>query len=189
MQQGHAALAGRRTFRPADRPLATSKRTWFSRSSVHLRRRQGVALDHLQKRRGGRILQHRRLDHAHHAGTSTTTSDQHQVRPVVASDIAQASARMEIPAELEQQIDEVITHYPVSKRSAALPLLHLLQEHFRLRQRGSRRLGRGEARTPAHQRVGGGDVLSDVPRGASRQAPHPGLPHACPAPWRVRTSC
>ena len=28
-------------------------------------------------------------------------------------------------------MDEVITHYPVSKRSAVLPLLHLVQEHFR----------------------------------------------------------
>ena len=37
---------------------------------------------------------------------------------------------MEIPAELESQIDEVITHYPVSKRSASLPLLHLFQEYF-----------------------------------------------------------
>jgi NADH-quinone oxidoreductase subunit E len=37
---------------------------------------------------------------------------------------------MEIPKELESRIDEVITHYPVSKRSAALPLLHLIQEHF-----------------------------------------------------------
>ena len=37
---------------------------------------------------------------------------------------------MDIPAELEQKIDEVVTHYPVSKRSAVLPLLHLLQEHF-----------------------------------------------------------
>jgi NADH-quinone oxidoreductase subunit E len=37
---------------------------------------------------------------------------------------------MDIPRELEQTIDEVITHYPVSKRSAALPLLHLIQEHF-----------------------------------------------------------
>ncbi len=35
-----------------------------------------------------------------------------------------------IPAELEARMDEVITHYPVSKRSAVLPLLHLLQEHF-----------------------------------------------------------
>ncbi|MBV8585103.1 MAG: NAD(P)H-dependent oxidoreductase subunit E [Verrucomicrobia bacterium] len=37
---------------------------------------------------------------------------------------------MEIPPELEKAIDEVITHYPVSKRSATLPLLHLIQEHF-----------------------------------------------------------
>ncbi|MBV8416930.1 MAG: NAD(P)H-dependent oxidoreductase subunit E [Verrucomicrobia bacterium] len=37
---------------------------------------------------------------------------------------------MEIPAELEARIDEEITHYPVSKRSATLPLLHLIQEHF-----------------------------------------------------------
>jgi NADH-quinone oxidoreductase subunit F len=28
------------------------------------------------------------------------------------------------------KIDEAITHYPVSKRSASLPLLHLWQEHF-----------------------------------------------------------
>ena len=37
---------------------------------------------------------------------------------------------MEIPAELEQKADEAVTHYPVSKRSAALPLLHLVQEHY-----------------------------------------------------------
>jgi NADH-quinone oxidoreductase subunit F len=37
---------------------------------------------------------------------------------------------MKIPAELLSQIDEAISHYPVSKRSAALPLLHLWQEHF-----------------------------------------------------------
>jgi NADH-quinone oxidoreductase subunit E len=37
---------------------------------------------------------------------------------------------MEIPAELASRIDEVITHYPVSKRSATLPLLHLFQEYF-----------------------------------------------------------
>lgn len=37
---------------------------------------------------------------------------------------------MQIPAELEAKIDEAITHYPVSKRSATLPLLHLIQEHF-----------------------------------------------------------
>lgn len=37
---------------------------------------------------------------------------------------------MTIPAELLAKIDEVITHYPVSKRSAVLPVLHLLQHHF-----------------------------------------------------------
>src|SRR3954468_5432113 len=37
---------------------------------------------------------------------------------------------MEIPAEVLARRDEAISHYPVSKRSAALPLLHLWQEHF-----------------------------------------------------------
>jgi NADH-quinone oxidoreductase subunit F len=37
---------------------------------------------------------------------------------------------MQIPSELSAKIDEAITHYPVSKRSASLPLLHLWQEHF-----------------------------------------------------------
>ena len=36
-----------------------------------------------------------------------------------------------VPTELEAKMDEVITHYPVSKRSAVLPLLHLVQEHYR----------------------------------------------------------
>jgi NADH-quinone oxidoreductase subunit E len=36
----------------------------------------------------------------------------------------------EVPADLEKEIDERITHYPVSKRSAVLPLLHALQAHF-----------------------------------------------------------
>ena len=38
---------------------------------------------------------------------------------------------MEVPVELEKEIDQRITHYPVSKRSAVLPVLHLLQHHFR----------------------------------------------------------
>lgn len=37
---------------------------------------------------------------------------------------------MDVPSELEAKMDEVITHYPV-KRSAVLPLLHLIQQHFR----------------------------------------------------------
>jgi len=35
-----------------------------------------------------------------------------------------------IPADLLAEIDESITHYPMSKRSASLPLLHLWQNHF-----------------------------------------------------------
>jgi NADH-quinone oxidoreductase subunit E len=37
---------------------------------------------------------------------------------------------MQLPNELLAKIDEAISHYPVSKRSASLPLLHLWQEHF-----------------------------------------------------------
>jgi len=35
-----------------------------------------------------------------------------------------------IPSDLLAKIDEAVTHYPVSKRSASLPLLHLWQNHF-----------------------------------------------------------
>ena len=35
----------------------------------------------------------------------------------------------EVPKNLEAEIDELITHYPV-KRSASLMLLHAVQEHF-----------------------------------------------------------
>jgi len=37
---------------------------------------------------------------------------------------------LKIPAKLEKEIDERITHYPVSRRSAVLPVLHALQHHF-----------------------------------------------------------
>ena len=37
---------------------------------------------------------------------------------------------MTLPPELLAKIDESITHYPVSKRSAVLPILHHLQHHF-----------------------------------------------------------
>src|SRR6476661_10503734 len=39
------------------------------------------------------------------------------------------SAPFSVPPQLEVEIDEIITHYPV-KRSASLMLLHALQEHF-----------------------------------------------------------
>lgn len=34
-----------------------------------------------------------------------------------------------VPAQLEKQLDELVTHYP-QKRSASLMFLHALQEHF-----------------------------------------------------------
>ena len=38
---------------------------------------------------------------------------------------------LNVPSELEKQIDGIITHYPPQhKRAAVLWLLHLLQEHF-----------------------------------------------------------
>ncbi len=37
---------------------------------------------------------------------------------------------LKVPADLEKEIDERITHYPESKRSAVLPLLQALQKHF-----------------------------------------------------------
>ncbi len=39
------------------------------------------------------------------------------------------SAPFSVPRELEAECDELISHYPV-KRSAALMLLHAVQEHF-----------------------------------------------------------
>ena len=35
-----------------------------------------------------------------------------------------------VTAELEQEADERISHYPVNKRSAVLPLLHIVQHKF-----------------------------------------------------------
>jgi NADH-quinone oxidoreductase subunit E len=39
-------------------------------------------------------------------------------------------APIALPEGFEKQTDEIITHYPVSKRSASLPLLHQWQEAF-----------------------------------------------------------
>ena len=41
-----------------------------------------------------------------------------------------------VPAKLEAEIDELITHYP-QKRSASLMLLHAVQEHFGYISRGA----------------------------------------------------
>ena len=36
----------------------------------------------------------------------------------------------DVTSAFEAEADEIITHYPVSKRSASLPLLHAWQNHF-----------------------------------------------------------
>ena len=41
------------------------------------------------------------------------------------------ATRIQIPAELAQRMDAAIARYPSDRRrSAAMPLLHLWQEHF-----------------------------------------------------------
>jgi NADH-quinone oxidoreductase subunit E len=49
-----------------------------------------------------------------------------------AADPAAAIGRQadKVTPEFEAEIDEIISHYPVSKRSASLPLLHYWQNHF-----------------------------------------------------------
>lgn len=42
---------------------------------------------------------------------------------------AKSDPNFKVPAQLEAEIDELISHYPV-KRSASLMLLHAVQEHF-----------------------------------------------------------
>src|SRR5580658_4875291 len=38
--------------------------------------------------------------------------------------------KVEISPEMNARADEILTHYPVSKRSASLPLCYLWQEYF-----------------------------------------------------------
>jgi NADH-quinone oxidoreductase subunit E len=45
--------------------------------------------------------------------------------------VASMSCQAEqISPAFEAEVDEILTHYPVSARSASLPLLHLWQNHF-----------------------------------------------------------
>lgn len=52
-----------------------------------------------------------------------------QGQPIPAAATAKSDPNFKVPAPLEAEIDEIITHYPV-KRSASLMLLHALQEQF-----------------------------------------------------------
>lgn len=49
-----------------------------------------------------------------------------------AAETTKTAARQadKVTPDFEAEIDEIVTHYPVSKRSASLPLLHYWQNHF-----------------------------------------------------------
>src|SRR5476651_1336118 len=83
---------------------------------------------------------------------------------------------MNLKPETLSKIDEVITHYP-TKRSATLPLLHLIQEDVGYIP-GRHSLDLHEARDSTDQRFRGGHVLPDVSPEAYRPAPHQGLSDA-----------
>jgi len=59
---------------------------------------------------------------------ATQTVPPEKVYPV--GDAAHDHLAPPLPHGFEEKADEIISHYPVSKRSALLPLLHLWQEHF-----------------------------------------------------------
>jgi NADH-quinone oxidoreductase subunit E len=58
-------------------------------------------------------------------GTQTISPDK-----VYPGAVHEGHAPVRLPSGFEAQADELITRYPVSKRSASLPLLHLWQETF-----------------------------------------------------------
>src|SRR5213596_915539 len=85
-----------------------------------------------------------------------------------------------IPAELERKMDEAIARYPSDhRRSAAMPLLHLWQEHFGFIS--------DEAGLATDQYSGAGNILSNVSPEAGWQNPYPRLPHTqLRHGWRLR---
>jgi len=90
-----------------------------------------------------------------------------------------ASTATKIPAELKRQVDAAIAQYPRErKRSAALPLLHLWQEHFGfISDEGINWIAEKlELQTDQHSRIG--NLLSDVAAKKSWQNPYSRLPDA-----------
>ena len=80
-----------------------------------------------------------------------------------------------VPANLEAEIDELITHYPV-KRSASLMLLHAIQEHFGwISQEAIEWTAKKLGLTDQCLRVG--HLLSDVPAATGWEASDQGLSH------------
>jgi NADH-quinone oxidoreductase subunit E len=55
-------------------------------------------------------------------------SELHSTEPIPDPLVSQPD--FTVPAALQAEIDDLITHYPNHKRSASLMLLHAIQEHF-----------------------------------------------------------
>src|SRR6266540_6566118 len=61
----------------------------------------------------------------------TTRCSQRTAHCPIKSGASVDSTSANVPAELERKMDDAIGHYPADhRRSAAMPLLHLWQEHF-----------------------------------------------------------
>ena len=74
-------------------------------------------------------------------------------------------------------MDEAIARYPKEhRRSAAMPLLHLWQEHFGFIS-DEPSMDRGETWSAADQHPRAGYVLSNVSPEARGKNAYPGLPH------------
>ena len=85
---------------------------------------------------------------------------------------------MKIPVDLAARIEDAISHYPASKRSASLPLLHLWQEHFGfISDEGINWIAAKLELTPINIL----ELVTFYPmfrRKPDRTAPYPRLPHA-----------
>ena len=82
------------------------------------------------------------------------------------------------------EMDDAIARYPTEhRRSAAMPLLHLWQEHSRVHQRRSHFLDRGKTRPPTDQHSRGGHVLSNVSPASGRENAYRGSAARSVARW------
>ena len=87
-------------------------------------------------------------------------------------------APFQVTPELEAEADERISHYPASKRSATLPLLHIVQHKFGYISAAAIDWVARETRSGTDQGARGRDLLSGLPPVRPGEIPHPHLPHA-----------
>ena len=106
-QQGHERTQVVALFGQPTTPGEVEGLRDLQEAHRHLGRRQGVAVRHLQERRGRGIQQHRRCDHVHDDQRRRRPPPRrpaHEVGIAAASAVtAREPPRMEIPAELEAE--------------------------------------------------------------------------------------